>query len=184
MVRWRPHKIISKYGPFETDGRELDVYPNLLADILAMPKQNPISFEMARCLYYKAHNEACKANDAARMNWLFKNWLSWLSEQGLHIELTGSEYEIVEDREPPVIPRETAIKLTVQVEDISVQLVTSSQRPPIEEASWAGQNLQILYCTGQVELAKPLQENVYVLRNLSYEILLGMKSEIEKFEVS
>lgn len=68
----------------------------LLSEILAMPKQKKVSFEDAVRMLSDAHLEAFNEDRVGRKygecHWLMQNFISWISEQGFHIELTGDEF--------------------------------------------------------------------------------------------
>jgi hypothetical protein len=75
-----------------------DYRGELLANILAMPAKEPISFESAALM---ASNKSSEAFDAHRMghepgecNWYFDHFVEWISSLGYHIELTGDEFEL------------------------------------------------------------------------------------------
>lgn len=68
----------------------------LLSEILAMPKQKAVLFDDAIRMLADAHLEAFTEGRVGRTygecHWLTKNFVSWISEQGFHIELTGDEF--------------------------------------------------------------------------------------------
>lgn len=69
----------------------------LLSDILAMEKKQPISFEKAALMVGKEFDNAVKAGRFGRKpgqcHWYTRNFVKWISDQGYHIELTGDEFE-------------------------------------------------------------------------------------------
>lgn len=69
----------------------------LLAHILAMPPKQPISFEAAALLASKKFSEAAREHRMGyalgECHWYYKNFVTWISNLGYHIELTGDEFE-------------------------------------------------------------------------------------------
>lgn len=68
---------------------------SLIDQILKMPTQEPISFEQAVVM---ASSEADRSannykfgNDRGHSRWFYANFVTFISEQGFHIELTGDE---------------------------------------------------------------------------------------------
>lgn len=68
----------------------------LLTQILTMPKQKGVLFDDAIRMLADAHLEAFTEGRVGRTygecHWLTKNFVSWIAEQGFHIELTGDEF--------------------------------------------------------------------------------------------
>ena len=70
----------------------------LLSQILNMPSKNPISFDDAARLLDLKLEECFQAgkyrNGPDEYQWYAQNFVSWISEQGFHIELTGDEFDL------------------------------------------------------------------------------------------
>ena len=68
----------------------------LLSEILAMPKKKGLSFEDAIRLSSDAQLQAfCDSrvgHNVGECHWLMDNFITWISDQGFHIELTGDEF--------------------------------------------------------------------------------------------
>ena len=65
----------------------------LLAKIIAMPKQKPISFDDAIRMVKQVYFEAEIGHKPGQCTWFFANFVEWITSQGFHIELTGDEFE-------------------------------------------------------------------------------------------
>lgn len=64
----------------------------LVAEILQMPRGNPIFFEDAIRLVHEKNKEALRKCDADKRVWYQRNFIQYISEAGYHIELTGDEF--------------------------------------------------------------------------------------------
>ncbi len=66
----------------------------LLASALAMPKKTPIRFEEAVRKLDGELNIENIGHEPGQYQWLLKNFVSWISDKGFHIELTGDEFDL------------------------------------------------------------------------------------------
>lgn len=70
----------------------------LLEQIFAMEKKNPITFTEAAQLAQTKYQEATRASNfggsPGQSNWYTRNFISWISSLGYHIELCGDEFEL------------------------------------------------------------------------------------------
>ncbi len=70
----------------------------LIAEILAMPVRNPISFEQAIFQIDAKMEEAHQARNLGykkgQYQWFVHNFVNVISDMGYHIELSGEEFEI------------------------------------------------------------------------------------------
>lgn len=67
----------------------------LLSEIIAMPKQNAVSFDDSVRMLADPNLELFTKGRVGRKygcHWLMKNVISWISDQGFHIEMTGDEF--------------------------------------------------------------------------------------------
>ena len=64
----------------------------LLSQIIAMPKKQPISFDDATRMLDQKLEECTEAS--TQYDWHAINFVTWISSQGFHIELTGDEFEV------------------------------------------------------------------------------------------
>lgn len=78
---------------------ELDVRyrGTLLNQIMKMPEKKPLTLNDATRLLHKALDKAFDAqqfhDQRDGYHWYYKHFISWISELGYHIELTGDEFE-------------------------------------------------------------------------------------------
>ncbi|MGE4132238.1 MAG: hypothetical protein AB7F86_11410 [Bdellovibrionales bacterium] len=71
----------------------------LLVEILSMPTKLPISFERAVCILAEKKDDALRSGDLGtkpgQFYWYSANFVSYISDMGFHIELTGDEIESI-----------------------------------------------------------------------------------------
>ncbi len=69
----------------------------LVSQILAMPRQAPLSFDAAVNLTFEKQMEAFTSGQVGKepgqFSWYFGHFVEWISSLGYHIELSGDEFE-------------------------------------------------------------------------------------------
>ena len=101
LVKWKSIKCKSRFGNDVCLGVpeivDIRIRGTLLSRILSMPKKSPISFELAMLKLIEKRREKFDAghfgDEPGRYGWYCHNFVDWISSQGLHIELTGDEFE-------------------------------------------------------------------------------------------
>jgi hypothetical protein len=76
----------------------------LLQQIRSMPRKRPISVQAAwRMMLLEVHRQMALRNNEPTVpghsNWILSNRVLWISQQGYHVELTGNEFEILDQAE-------------------------------------------------------------------------------------
>lgn len=109
LLNWK--NVTCKYAGKKANRpfvKEIDRYytGTLLSRILAMKKRTPVSLNAAIQLLavheQAAHAAGRKGTDPGHLCWYAPHFVEWISELGLHIELTGDEFEA------PVMPDKIA----------------------------------------------------------------------------
>jgi hypothetical protein len=101
LARWRQIRCKNLKGDWYLSSlpNAIDVSykGKLLTMILEMPEKNPISFEDALHIIDQKLTESFEASDfgpkPGQHHWYFRNFVSYISDLGHHIELTGDELE-------------------------------------------------------------------------------------------
>lgn len=101
LVLWKPVLCRSKNGNLVPIAWAMDIdhsyKGNLLHKILEMPIKKPISYGDAIRIFSNRTQEAFEAGDLGmkpgQYHWYFENFVSYISDLGFHIELTGDELE-------------------------------------------------------------------------------------------
>ena len=81
-------------------GRPIDAFlrGELLAKILRMPSQSPISYSDAILKLNERMRETWEhrnfGHKPGQSQWYWRNFVEFISAQGFHIELTGDEFEL------------------------------------------------------------------------------------------
>lgn len=107
VVVWFPYNGISY---FDQSDCELPVCTHLasgwllLQQIRQMPRKRPLTLQAAwRLMLQEVHRQIGLGNNEPEVpghsNWIMANEVRWLSEQGFHVELTGDEFEIMDQSE-------------------------------------------------------------------------------------
>jgi hypothetical protein len=104
-VNWKAVKFTSKFGkvfesylPIVFDRHYKG---ELLVRILAMPPKTPLIFEDAVRLTGQKFNEALDNNKIKEAQFFIYNFLEWISDSGYHIELTGEEFDFLNQTQAP-----------------------------------------------------------------------------------
>ncbi|MGE4132240.1 MAG: hypothetical protein AB7F86_11420 [Bdellovibrionales bacterium] len=100
---WRPVTCKSRKGNLVEINwaRNIDCHYQglLLKAILKMPQKCPISLEKALVIISEKKNQAFAAGDIGskpgQYSWYSANFVSYISDMGFHIELTGDEIESI-----------------------------------------------------------------------------------------
>jgi hypothetical protein len=185
MIKWKPVTIT------RTDGSQYQTSvlvdrrsgEDILQAILNMPKAQAVSLQEG---YQKATREFyqlaldLKTDESLDV---IDRWVEWLSREGYHIQLTGSEYEVVPDEKPKAKPTgPVPRKITMRVGEHFIKLLTISTRPPIKGVKIHPDKAEILYETGETEMAfKAGEENGYILSAIIPEMLGNQESKIKSF---
>lgn len=102
MVYWKPVRCLNREGKaYISDSfpKVIDCAYNgeLLAEMVAMRPQSPISFEAALNLvkkeFYRVADTGRLGPKPGHSHWYYYNFVQWISDQGYHIELSGDEFE-------------------------------------------------------------------------------------------
>jgi hypothetical protein len=98
-VRWRPVQCKNIYGEdyLSTLPELVDLRGDLIAQILAMPKKKQLDFATAINLLCEKRRELFDAGQIGRgpgqYHWYTRNFVTFISELGFHIALTGDEFD-------------------------------------------------------------------------------------------
>jgi hypothetical protein len=104
-VNWKKIACVSRHGkPYLDDmASVINRYYKLelLPLILSMPSQKPISFDDAVRLAGQKFIESMDNYDIAKAISYYKNFLTFISDSGYHIEVTGDEFEFLNQAHSP-----------------------------------------------------------------------------------
>ena len=179
---WRPFQFDNGHGMIMTsDGSEHK--RETPQKIRAVSTGTSITFNESVTRYFSIWGAALDAEDYERSNYLSENWIEWLAENGFYIELSGEEFVWI-PAEDEVVELFVATKLEMKVDGISVMLVTSPKRPPIETITFISPTqLQIVYVTGEKELAAAFssEANAYCVESLGDEIMNGKEPAVKNY---
>jgi hypothetical protein len=100
-VRWKPFraKTIRNTAYDSCFGDLIDLYNKgtLVSQILKMDRKRPLEFAQAALLAHDKYVEAMMSRKLGggltESTWYLNHFVSWISELGYHIELTGDEFE-------------------------------------------------------------------------------------------
>ena len=103
VLHWKGIKLVGIRGSEITMDVPtlLDFYyrGTLLSHILSMPKKRPVDLKSAiqllRIEQDKAFSQGKFGDQIGHHSWYAKNFVSWISSNGYHIELNGDEFEAV-----------------------------------------------------------------------------------------
>ncbi len=101
LVLWKPVlcKSVNYTDVLADIIGEMDVRHRgtLLYQIMKMPSKKPISLNDATRLLEQAVDKAFDLkkihSQPGGSNWYYNNFISWISELGYHIDITGDEFE-------------------------------------------------------------------------------------------
>jgi hypothetical protein len=97
IINWKPIRSKNVRGS-DYDCRipetlDLIYRGTLLSEIVAMEQKKPMAFanavNRAKKQWWEKFGSGC-GDDA---DWIYDNFVEWISDQGYHIELTGDEFE-------------------------------------------------------------------------------------------
>ena len=181
MIQWKPITVKDLYGgdvPYTLDAPN-EITETFLLRIQEMPRKNSMTLEHAVQSYMREYIRlSFELSDNVQAGQLCSNWLSWISELGYHIALTGDEYTIVPD---PPKAEERAKSILISI--FGYRIMTTNWRPPVLAIlPIDADHIKIKYETGETETASRFQTNSeFILDTLLKESLLGEPSPIKKF---
>jgi hypothetical protein len=99
LLLWKEVKVKTIYGSDMSSRSpailDLAYRGRLLSAILEMPKATPLSLAAAIQLYLDKTHEEIFVTQSGKSEWYEKNFVTWVSSLGYHINLTGDEFEAV-----------------------------------------------------------------------------------------